>query len=368
MATIKENGSGTLALAAFDTDAELAKHEIGRPNAGPDDVTIEIKYCGMCHSDVHACNGDWGMDNFPIAPGHEIAGVISDVGDNVKKGFKVGDRAGVGCFVDSCGECEQCKEGQQNYCAKQIQTYSTPYQEGKGHDDCAGCITNGGYTTKITVRSDFVYAVPDGMDLEMAGPLLCAGITMFGPLNRHVLQDESGKKKSVAIMGFGGLGHMGAKLAKAMNCDVTLLSRSEKKKDAAEKLGASILAHSDEDSMKEAAKSFDIIIDTVAAPHKIDHILPTLKVGGTFCCIGAVPEPTEVSPMALIFSNYHMEGSLVGGIEETQQMLDFCAEHKVYPDIKVIHAKDANGHFQDMINGEADAIRAVIDMSTLSEL
>jgi uncharacterized zinc-type alcohol dehydrogenase-like protein len=364
MATVK-NGSGVMALAAFDKNAELKKHELGRPKAGPNDVEIDIKFCGMCHSDLHAVNGDWGMDSFPLAPGHEIAGVVKAVGSAVTK-YKEGDFVGVGCFVESCGECALCGCGSENYCKKSAQTYGTPYPEGKGHDDCAGEPTNGGYSAAITVKQDFVYAVPEGMELKYVGPLLCAGITMFNPLNKHVL--KKGGNKSVGIVGFGGLGSVGAKLAKAMGCDVTFLSRSTSKKDEATKLGADILAHSDEDALSAASGKFDVIIDTVAVHHDIQNIMPTLKTGGTYHLIGAVGQPIGVVPMSFILSNLHLEGSLVGGIPETQEMLEFCAKHNIVPEINVIHARDANAHFKALADGSADTARAVIDMSTLSEL
>jgi alcohol dehydrogenase (NADP+) len=364
MATIKD-GKGTLALAAFDKSAHLSKHEFGRPVCGPNDVSIQIQYCGMCHSDLHASNGDWGLAFFPIAPGHEIAGIVQSTGTSVTK-FKVGDRVGVGCFVDSCGDCAQCQAGDQNYCAKQQQTYGTQYVKGLGHDECADCHTNGGYTSQITVKEDFVYRAPDNLGLEYVGPLLCAGITMFSPLNRHVL--KKGGNKKVGIVGFGGLGQMGVKIAKAMGAEVTVLSRSTSKKDQAAALGASILAHSDEKAMKNAAKTFDVIIDTVAVSHDVNKILPTLNIGGTYVCIGGVVEPMHISPFSLIMSNIKVEGSLVGGIPETQEMLDFCSKHDIKPEIKIIHAKDASQQFEALAKGDADAQRAVIDMSTLADM
>lgn len=364
MATIKD-GKGTLALAAFDTKAHLAKHEFGRPEPGPNDVKIDVKYCGMCHSDLHACNGDWGLPFFPITPGHEIAGIVSMVGSDVTT-FKVGDRVGVGCFVDSCSECPQCKVGDQNYCSLQQQTYATMYTTGLGHDDCAGYHTNGGYSSQITVKSTFVYHAPDNMDLTYVGPLLCAGITMFSPLNRHVL--KPGGKKVVGIVGFGGLGQIGVKIAKAMGADVTVFSRSTSKKDEAAILGADIISHADDEAMKAAANKFDVIIDTVAVGHDVAKFLPTLKTSATYVCIGGVASNFNVSPFALIFRNLKLEGSLVGGVVETQQMLDFCSAHDIKPEIKIIHAKDASAHFEELAKGDAGIQRAVIDMSTLPEL
>lgn len=364
MATIKD-GKGTIALAAFDTKAILSKHEFGRPEPGPNDVSIDIKYCGMCHSDLHACNGDWGMAFFPITPGHEIAGVVQSVGANVTK-FKVGSKVGVGCFVDSCGSCAQCKVGDENYCTKTKMTYGSTYTKGLGHDNCAGYHTNGGYSTQITVKEDFVYSAPDKLGLEYVGPLLCAGITMFSPLNRHVL--KLGGKKTVGIIGFGGLGQMGVKIAKAMGCEVTVLSRSTSKKDKAKSLGASILAHSDDEALKGAAATFDVLLDTVAVAHDMAKLLPTLKIGGTYVCIGGVVEPMNVAPFSLVGRNLKIEGSMVGGIPETQEMLDFCSKHDIKPEIKIIHAKDASAQFNALAKGDADALRAVIDMSTLADL
>ncbi|CAB9519109.1 Mannitol dehydrogenase (Fragment) [Seminavis robusta] len=366
MATIKD-GKGTLALAAFDTNAKLEKHEFGRPAPGPNDVNIDIQYCGMCHSDLHACNGDWGLNAFPIAPGHEIAGVVKSVGADVKD-LKVGDKVGVGCFVEACFSCGLCEQGEQNLCRECVQTYGNPYPKGKGHDECAGYHTNGGYSTSITVRSDFVFKVPEGISMEYVGPLLCAGITMFSPLNRHILMKEGEKPKSIGIVGFGGLGQMGVKLAKAMGCEVTVLSRSTSKKDEAAKLGAEILAHSDEEAMKAAAYSFDVILDTVSAHHEIAPMMTTLKVGGTYVCIGAFGQTFGISPIGLIFNHHKIEGSLVGGIPETQKMLEFCSEHNILPEIKVIAAKDATDQFKALADGSAGALRAVIDMSTLSDL
>ena len=364
MATIKD-GKGTFALAAFDTKAHLEKHEFGRPEPGPNDVKIDVKYCGMCHSDLHACNGDWGLPFFPITPGHEIAGIVSVVGSDVTT-FQVGDRVGVGCFVDSCHECDACSVGHQNYCTKQQQTYATMYATGLGHDECAGYHTNGGYSSQITVKSTFVYHAPEKIDLSYVGPLLCAGITMFSPLNRHVL--KPGGKKVVGIIGFGGLGQIGVKLAKAMGADVTVFSRSTSKKDQAAALGADTVVHTEAADMEAVANKFDVIIDTVAAEHDVAKFLPTLKVSATYVCIGGVVANFNVNPFALIMRNLKLEGSLVGGVPETQQMLDFCSEHDIKPEIKIIHAKDAGAHFDDLAKGDAGIERAVIDMSTLPEL
>jgi uncharacterized zinc-type alcohol dehydrogenase-like protein len=240
------------------------------------------------------------------------------------------------------------------------------YVTGKGHDECAGHHTNGGYTSQITVRQNFVYKAPANMPLEYVGPLLCAGITMFSPLNRHVLKKPG--KKTVGILGFGGLGQMGVKLAKAMGADVVCLSRSLSKQEEAKALGAEILAHTDEEAMKNAACTLDVILDTVSVSHDVSKFFPLLKVGGTYVFIGGVTEPAPVVPLALIFSNIKLEGSLVGGIPETQEMLDFCSQHDIKPEIKLIRAEEASGQFLALAKGTANVHRAVIDMNTLPDL
>ena len=370
MATIQQ-GKGTFALAAFDNGAILKPLEIGRPTPGPNDVSIDILFCGMCHSDCHACNGDWFLNKFPLAPGHEIAGLVSDVGSNVSK-FKVGDRVGVGCMVESCGECDMCTEGMENHCPGMVQTYSSDFPSGKGENykEAEGYHTNGGYSTAITVNQKFIFQVPDSVKMEYAGVLFCAGITMFSPLNRHILQkgNGSGEGKKVGIIGFGGLGQMGVKLAKAMGCDVTVFSRSDKKKEDATKLGADFLVHSDDAAVAAATRHFDVVIDTVAAKHPVASLVNTLKVGGVYVLIGGVVEPFEISPFQMIFSRQSIEGSLIGGLKETQDMLDFCAKHSIVPEYKVIDAKDANQQFQDLLSGKSDASRAVIDVSTIKNL
>jgi uncharacterized zinc-type alcohol dehydrogenase-like protein len=370
MATI-EKGTGTTALCAFDQSCDLKKHEFGRPAPGPDDIAIDNKFCGMCHSDVHACNGDWGLNKYPICPGHEMAGIVTAVGANVKD-FKVGDRAGVGCYVGSCGICELCKDGHENHCPNLVKTYGSPFPEGKGDNFKAtvGYHTNGGYSDKIVVNQHFVYQIPEKIRMEDAGPLLCAGITVFSPLSRHILKKEGiGKgKKHVGVVGFGGLGHMAVKIAKAMGADVTVFSRSNKKEAQANAMGASLLIHTDEKSLSEQKRVFDCIIDTVSAPHPIAPIMATLKVGGTMVLLGVLKSPFELTAFPMLVNRHSIEGSLVGGVPETKAMLEFCAEHNIAPVSKVIHAKDASAQFKAMSEGTSDVDRYVIDISTLKEL
>mmetsp|Transcript_46574 Transcript_46574/g.113442 ORF Transcript_46574/g.113442 Transcript_46574/m.113442 type:complete len:378 (-) Transcript_46574:119-1252(-) len=368
MATIG-SGKNTFALGSFDTGAELYCFEIGRPDPGPTDVAIDIQYCGMCHSDCHALNGDWGISTFPIAPGHEVAGVVKAVGSDVTK-FKVGDRVGVGCMVQSCGSCDLCQEGLEQHCPQMIQTYGSTFPEGKGKtmDAAAGHHTNGGYSTAITVTEKFVFKIPDKMDMSYAGVLLCAGITTFSPLNRHILQKGGGKGKTVAVVGFGGLAMMAIKLATAMGASVTVLSRSESKREAAEKLGCKYIVYSNEEEVKAAARSFNVVLDSVSAPHDIASLVGTLKVGGSYVLLGAVGKPFEISAFPLLFNRHSIEGSLIGGVPETQEMLDFCEKHDIVPEYRVINAADANEQFQKLMAGTASADRAVIDMSTLKQL
>ena len=369
MATI-EKGTGTFALGAFDNGAVLKKREFGRPAPGPDDIAIDNKFCGMCHSDLHACNGDWGINLYPFTPGHEIAGIVTAVGANVKD-FKVGDRAAVGCFVQSCGTCDLCSEGLEQYCPKAVQTYGTIFPEGKGDNfnEATGYHTNGGYSDKIVVNQRFVFQIPTSISMEAAGPLLCAGITVFSPLNRHVLKKAGdGKKRHVGVVGFGGLGHMAVQIAKAMGADVTVFSRSNKKEAQAHALGANLLVHTDEKALSEQVRAFDTIIDTVSESHPVASIVGTLKVGGTMVLLGAIGAPFQVSAFPLLANNHKIEGSLVGGIPETKEMLEFCAKHDIIPHCKVIHAKDASAHFTSMSEGTSGAERYVIDISTLKDL
>ncbi|KAL3902563.1 MAG: hypothetical protein SGILL_010783 [Bacillariaceae sp.] len=370
MATLSNATKNALALGAFNTKADLYCFEIARPEVSENEVAIDIKYCGMCHSDCHACNGDWGLDSWPIAPGHEIAGTVTAVGSKVSN-FKVGDQVGVGCMVESCRDCDMCKEGLEQHCPNMTQTYGSVFPKGKGDNMKAavGHHTNGGYSTAITVDEHFVFHIPKEMDMEYAGVLLCAGITTFSPLNRHILQKGGGKGKSVAIVGFGGLGQMAIKIAKAMGVDsITVLSRSDKKRAAAEKLGCDYIVYSNDEEIQAAGRKFNVVLDTVSAPHDVGALASTLKVGGTYVLLGAVGKPFEVNAFNLLFNRHAIEGSLIGGIPETQEMLDFCAEHDIIPEYRVIDAKEANSQFKAMMEGSAGADRCVIDISTLQNL
>lgn len=363
MATIP-NGKGTRALAMLEKGGTLQPIEIGRPATGPNDVRIKIHYCGQCHSDVHATNGDWGFELYPLAPGHEIAGTVIESGSDSSK-FTTGQKVGVGCMVMSCFDCDLCGEGLEQHCGGMVQTYSSPFPEGRDHDDCAGFHTNGGYSEEIVVHERFVFVLPDSIPMEYVGPLLCAGITTYSPLSRLVKHKQNQK---VGVVGFGGLGMMTVKLAKAMGAEVTVFSRGTSKAGNAKELGADLVDHTDETKLGSLARSLDTIIDTVSVGHEVAGLIGTLKVGGTYCFLGGVPQPYSISAMQLLFSRYTLTGSLIGGVPETAEMLEFCAQHNILPEIDVIPASGAAKVFADMQSGTAGAVRKVIDMSTIGEL
>jgi alcohol dehydrogenase (NADP+) len=360
-------GTGTFMLAAHDTSFKMSKVEIGRPAPGPNDVAIDIHYCGMCHSDLHTVNGEWGVGKYPIAPGHEIGGVVRQVGPHAEaSGFKVGDRVAVGCMVMSCLDCDLCKQGLEQHCPKMCQTYSSQFPKGCDHDDCSDTHTNGGYSTSITVHKRFVFKVPEGMALEHAGPLCCAGITTYSPLARYI---KGKANQTVGVVGFGGLGMMAVKIAKAMGASVTVFSRSDAKKAEAAALGADLVVQTDEAAIGALFRKFDLIVDTVAMPHEINGLISTLKAyTGMYCLIGGVPQPYQLAAFPMIFNGTRVEGSLIGGCAPTQEMLDFCAEHKISPDIQIIDAKDVESTLHQMHGAALGAKRCVIKVDTIAAL
>jgi uncharacterized zinc-type alcohol dehydrogenase-like protein len=339
--------------AAHELGAELKPYTFNRRDVGPKDVQIDIHYCGVCHSDLHSVNGDWGGENFPLVVGHEIVGKVLKVGANAKK-FKAGDTVGVGCFVDSCRTCASCKEGFQQYCeATPTQTYGSPDTKHGGH-------TMGGYSTQIVVDEDFVLRIPNGLPLDQAAPLLCAGITMYSPLRHWKVK----KGDRVGVAGLGGLGHVAVKLAVAMGAEVTVLSTSENKKKDATKLGAHKFVVTKNPKELEAHSGyFDLILNSISAPHEYATYLNLLKRDATMVLLG-VPPPQAVSAGSLIMKRKNLAGSLVGGIPETQEMLNFCAEHKITADIEVIPMNKINQSFQRMVKGDVH-YRFVIDMQSL---
>jgi uncharacterized zinc-type alcohol dehydrogenase-like protein len=344
----------TKSYAAQDAAAQLAPFTINRRDPKPHDVQIDIKYCGVCHSDLHFARNEWGMTVYPIVPGHEIVGVVTAVGEHVKK-FKVGDLAGIGCLVDSCRECDNCKEGLEQHCSNGgVFSYNGMERDGSG-------ITYGGYSKNILAHEDFVLHISDKQPLEAIAPLLCAGITTYSPL-RHW---KVSKGQKVGILGLGGLGHMGVKLAASMGAEVTMLSHTASKEADAKRLGAhKFVLTTDEEQTKTVANYFDFILDTVSAQHDYNFYLNMLATNGTMVCVGVPPPADPIIPFNLIFQRRSIAGSLIGGLPETQEMLDYCAEHNIVSDIELIAMKDINEAYERMLKGDV-RYRFVIDMGTL---
>ncbi|SFS94063.1 NAD(P)-dependent alcohol dehydrogenase [Paenibacillus sp. 453mf] len=341
------------ARAVDGPDQSFRTAEIVRRDLDTQDVLIEIKYAGICHSDIHTAHGEWGEVNYPLVPGHEIAGIVTDVGSEVTK-YKVGDRVGVGCMVDSCGDCVNCRKGEEQYCLKgNIPTYAGVDKYGEP--------TQGGYSSHIVVTEDFVVRIPDNIELDAAAPLLCAGITTYSPLRRW----EAAPGKKVAVVGMGGLGHMAVQIAHAMGAEVTVLSQSLKKKDDGLQLGAdSYYATSDPETFEKLAGSFDLIINTVSASLNMDAYFSLLTLDGTLVNVGAPGEPLSLHVMSLIGHRRSFAGSMIGGIRETQEMLDFCAEHNIAPKIEVISADEIDEAYKRVLVSDVK-YRFVIDTSTM---
>ena len=342
------------AYAAQSATTPLAPAHIERREPGPTDVRIDIAFCGVCHSDVHTARSEWPGTSYPVVPGHEIVGRVSAVGGQVK-GFKPGDLAGVGCLVDSCRTCGSCGQGLEQYCENgMVLTYNSP-------DPHTGKMTYGGYSSHIVVDEAFVLRMPASLDLAASAPLLCAGITTYSPLREW----GAGPGKRVGVVGLGGLGHMGVKLARAMGAEVVLFTTSPGKVADAKRLGATeAVVSSDREAMKAAGK-LDFILDTVAAPHDLDAYLELLRRDGTLCLVGA-PERPHPSPgvFNLIFQRRRLAGSLIGGLPETQEMLDFCGERGIVADIELIPMSAINTAYDRMVRSDV-RYRFVIDMGTL---
>lgn len=343
-----------IAYAAPSATGDLVPTTIERRDVGPHDVLIEIKFAGICHSDIHTVRGDWGPQQYPLVPGHEIAGIVTQVGTEVTK-HAIGDRVGVGCMVNSCRECANCAKGEEQYCLNgMIGTY--------GAIDRDGTVTQGGYSSHVVVTEDFVVTIPEGIDLDVAAPLLCAGITTYSPL-RHW---GAGPGKKIAVVGLGGLGHMAVKLAHAMGADVTVLSQSLKKQEDGLRLGADqYFATSDENTFKDLAGTFDLIINTVSASIDISTYLQLLTLDGALVNVGAPAEPLPVNVFSLIMGRRSFAGSMIGGIRETQEMLNFCAEHGLGSEIEVIPASKINDAYERVLASDV-RYRFVIDTATLS--
>lgn len=343
-------------MAALKPKEQLVPFIFERRDPKEHDVVIDIKFCGICHSDIHMIRDEWGFDSpFPMVPGHEIAGVVQKVGPKVTK-YKVGDRVGVGCMVDSCRECAHCKQELENYCIPgNTMTYGSPERDRSGN-------TQGGYSNVIVVNEDFVLRIPENLPLDKAAPLLCAGITTYSPL-RHW---KAGPGKKVGVMGLGGLGHMAVKIAAAMGADVTVLSHSEKKREDAKKLGAhNFLLTKSPEVFEQNALSFDLIINTVSsADIDLGSYLNLLKLDGTLVSVGAPDKPLTLHPFPLITMRRSYAGSLIGSIKETQEMLDFCGKHNITPEIELISADKVNEAYERVVKSDV-RYRFVIDMKTI---
>ncbi|XAW90506.1 NAD(P)-dependent alcohol dehydrogenase [Vibrio sp. CDRSL-10 TSBA] len=345
----------TLGYAAHSADSALVPYHFERRELRSNDVAIEILYSGVCHSDLHTVNGDWGPQPYPLVPGHEIVGVVTSIGSDVTK-YNVGDRVAVGCMVDSCMECDQCSHGEEQYCRNGMTpTYGAP-------DRQTGDITQGGYSKHIVVREEFVLSVPENMDMSKTAPILCAGITTFSPLRTW----NVGEGSRVAVIGLGGLGHMAVKLAVAMGAEVTVISRTKKKEAEAVAIGAKkILASTDAEEMQASASSFDLIVDTAPVKHDLNIYTPLLDVDGTLVIVGQIGLMDEPLTVPLVMGRRRVAGSLIGGIKETQEVLDFCAKHDVYPECEMINIDQINTAFERLAQGDL-AHRFVIDMASLS--
>lgn len=347
----------TKAYAANSSTEPLDKATINRREVTPNDIEIKIEYCGVCHSDLHTARDEWSGTIYPCVPGHEIVGKVTKVGDSVNK-FKVGDLAAVGCMVDSCGECGSCKEDLEQFCneGKTIFTYNSEDPHGTAPT------TYGGYSESIVVNEKFVLSISDKLDLAATAPLLCAGITLYSPLKHW----KAGPGKKVGIVGLGGLGHMGVKLSNALGAHTVLFTTSENKMEDAKRLGAKeVVLSKKEDQMEAHTGSLDLIISTVAASHNLDPYLSLLKRDGTLVLVG-VPENPHPSPAVfnLIGKRRSLAGSLIGGIAETQEMLNFCAEKGITSDIELIKIQDVNEAYSRMLEGDVK-YRFVIDMSSI---
>ena len=346
--------SATASYAAQSATTPLAPHTITRRDVGPKDVQIAIEFCGVCHTDIHFAHNDWGRSNFPVVPGHEIVGTVSALGAEVQ-GLRVGQRVAVGCFVNSCHTCSSCQADMEQYCLGGLtSTYNAPSKD-------PGGFTYGGYSKSIVVDRHFVLTMPETLDPAGAAPLLCAGITTYSPLQHWGIKPGM----TVGIIGLGGLGHMGIKFSHAMGAKTVMITTSAHKAADATRLGAdAVLISSDAAAMAAMAGQFDFLLNTIPVPHDFNSYMGLLKVDGTMCIVGSVGPTAELNSQPLIFGRRRVAGSLVGGIKETQEMLNFCGEHQIVADIEVINIQDINAAYTRMQKSDVK-YRFVIDMTSL---
>ncbi|MCM2402604.1 NAD(P)-dependent alcohol dehydrogenase [Rhizobium sp. S153] len=345
----------TIGFACTSADVPLEPFTFERRAPRENDIVMEILFCGVCHSDLHWSKNDWGWTVFPAVPGHEIVGRVIEIGSKVTR-YKIGDHVAVGCMVDSCQSCDQCRKGEEQLCREgNTGTYG-------GFDRFTGDYTLGGYSKHLVVREEFALRMPDGLDLAKAAPLLCAGITTYSPLRTW----NVGPGSRVGVIGLGGLGHMAVKLAVGMGAHVTVLSRTADKAEDARALGANaLLVSSDEEAMKKAASSFDLIIDTVPVKHDLNPYMPLLDVDGTLVIVGQIGPVAEPSTVPLVLGRRRIAGSPIGGIRQTQEMLDFCAAKNILPDVEMIRMDEINHAFERMEKADV-RYRFVIDMASLA--
>jgi uncharacterized zinc-type alcohol dehydrogenase-like protein len=346
----------TKGYAAASAKALLAPYSFERREPRAYDVAIDIKFCGICHTDIHQARNDWGSSSFPMVPGHEIAGVVTAAGSGVTK-YKIGDKVGVGCMVDSCRICAPCRHGLEQYCTRvPVWTYNSREKDGTP--------TMGGYSDKIVVDENYVLRMPDNLPLDAGAPLLCAGITLYSPLKHW----QAGPGKKVGIVGLGGLGHMGVKIAHALGAEVTVLSHSHRKEADSRRLGADYFyATSDPDTFNKLQGSFDLIINTVSSPMDWNQFIALLKVDGSFVVVGLPDKPVPVAVFSLTSARRSLAGSNIGGIRETQEMLDFCAQHHIPCDIEVIPIEKVNEAYERVLKSDV-RYRFVIDMASLPRI
>jgi uncharacterized zinc-type alcohol dehydrogenase-like protein len=344
----------TVGYAALGPSGRLDRWEFERRAPGPNDVDIEILFCGICHTDLHLVRNEWNISRYPMVPGHEIVGRVTAAGADVTQ-WKPGDAVGVGCFVDSCRECSACREGDEQYCEKEpTLTYNSIERDGRS-------VTYGGYSTRIVVNEDYVFRLPAGEHLERIAPLLCAGITTYSPLARAKIRGG----ESVAVVGLGGLGHVGVRIARAMGADVTVISHSTSKRDDAKRLGANdFIATSEPDAFMRNNGRFQFILDTVSAPHDVNALAGLLRRNGTMIMVGAPPQPSSIAAFTLIQGRRRLGGSMIGGLRETQEMLDFCGRSGIVADVEIIPMQKVNEAFERLVRSDV-RYRFVIDLASL---
>jgi alcohol dehydrogenase (NADP+) len=345
-----------IGYAAKEAKASLTPFSFERRDLLDHDVVIDIQYCGICHTDIHQVKNEWGRSTYPMVPGHEIVGTVSQIGSQVMR-FKVGDKVGVGCFVDSCRNCDACRQGLEQYCSNVLTTYNGIEKDGKTP-------TQGEYSNKIIVDENYILRIPDNIVSERAAPLLCAGITLYSPLMKW----KAGPGKKVAIVGLGGLGHIGIKIAHALGAEVTVLSHSPKKQEDAKKMRAdNFYTTSDAKTFEKLEGYFDIMINTVSTDLNLNQYLNLLRLDGTIVVVGVPEKDAQINAYSLISARRNLAGSLIGGISETQEMLDFCSKHDIACDIELIPIQKVNEAYERILNSDV-RYRFVIDLNSLGKM